>query len=99
MKGGAARKPDDDNVVCIGKKGVMPYVLAVVTQFRSGAREVCVKARGNAISCAVDVAEVARARFVPGARQKSVVVGSEEMRRSDGTSSRVSFIEITLALD
>ena len=93
----ATAQLNDDHSVCIGRKGVMPYVLAVVTQFRSGAREVCIKARGNMISEAVDVAEITRARFVPGARQKSVRIGSEEVRRADGRVSRVSFIEITLA--
>ena len=53
----------DDNVVFIGKKGVMSYVLAVVTQFNNGVNEVVIKARGKAISRAVDVAEIVRQRL------------------------------------
>ena len=34
----------------------MNYVLAVVTQFNNGAKNVKIRARGNAISRAVDVA-------------------------------------------
>ncbi len=41
----------------------MNYVLAVLTQFNSGATEVSIKARGRAISRAVDVAEIVRKRF------------------------------------
>ena len=66
---------DKGNVVFIGKKETMAYVLAVVTQFSTGAAEVAIKARGNAISHAVDVAEIVRNRFVLDAQVKSVSAG------------------------
>jgi len=44
--------------VLIGRKPVMNYVLACITLFHSGAKEVNIKARGRAISRAVDVAEI-----------------------------------------
>ena len=47
----------EDDVVFVGNKPVMNYVLAVVTQFNSGAKDVRIMARGRAISRAVDVAE------------------------------------------
>jgi len=50
----------EDNVIYVGNKPVMSYVLAVVTQFNDGSDEVVVKARGRAISRAVDTAEVVR---------------------------------------
>ncbi len=53
----------EDNVVFVGKKGTMAYVLAVVTQMNQGATEVIIKARGKAISRAVDVAEIVRHKF------------------------------------
>ncbi len=56
----------EDDVVFVGNKPVMNYVLAVVTQFNSGAKDVRIMARGRAISRAVDVAEVSRSRFLPG---------------------------------
>jgi len=40
----------DDNIIYVGNKPVMNYVLAVVTQFNNGADEVLIKARGRAIS-------------------------------------------------
>lgn len=44
----------NDNTVLIGKKPVMNYVVACLTFFNSGAKKVAVKARGRAISRAVD---------------------------------------------
>lgn len=86
-----------ENVVLIGKKPPMNYVLAVVTQFNNGARSVKVRARGNAISRAVDVAEISRNRFVTDVKVNNIAIGSEEISNEDGTKSKVSSIEITLA--
>ena len=49
----------DDNVIYVGRKPPMNYVLAVVTQFNSGSDEVIIKARSRSISTAVDAAEIA----------------------------------------
>ncbi|HIH77618.1 MAG TPA: RNA-binding protein, partial [Halobacteria archaeon] len=46
----------EDNVVYIGKKPVMNYVLATITVFNEGSKEAVIKARGKAISRAVDTA-------------------------------------------
>jgi len=48
----------EENIVYIGNKPVMNYVLAVVTQINGGVSKVCLKARGRAISRCVDVAEI-----------------------------------------
>ncbi len=85
------------NVVLVGKKPPMNYVLAVVTQFNSGVKSVKIRARGNAISRAVDVAEISRNRFVTDAKVDEIAIGSEELSNEDGTRSKVSSIEITLA--
>ncbi len=87
----------DENVVFVGKKNIMSYVLAVVTQFNSGVKEVVVKARGKVISRAVDVAEIVRNRFVPEAKVKDVKIMTEELTSEDGSKSKVSAIEILLA--
>lgn len=86
----------DDNVVFVGKKNIMSYVLAVVTQFNAGTREVIVKARGKVISRAVDVAEIVRNRFVSDAKVKDVKIMTEELASEDGSMSKVSAIEIVL---
>jgi DNA-binding protein len=86
----------EDNVVYIGSKPVMNYVLAVVTQFNNGAKEVTVKARGKAISRAVDVVEVSRNRFLSDAKIKDIKIGTEKIATERGESN-VSIIEIVLA--
>lgn len=87
----------DDNVVYVGKKNIMGYVLAVVTQFNNGAPSVIIKARGKVISKAVDVAEIVRNRFMPDVRVDKVEIKTEELTSEDGSKSKVSAIEIHLA--
>lgn len=86
----------DPNVIYIGKKSVMSYVLAVVTQFNSGLSEVYIKARGKSISRAVDVAEIVRNRFLPAAKLDGIVIRTEELDSEDGSKTKVSVIEIKL---
>lgn len=85
-----------DNIVYIGNKPVMNYVLAVVTQMNGGTSEVILKARGRAISRAVDVAEIVRNRFIPEAELGSIDISTEEVSSMEGSSSNVSAIEIQL---
>ncbi|MEM3422400.1 MAG: DNA-binding protein Alba [Candidatus Bilamarchaeaceae archaeon] len=85
-----------DNVIFVGKKGAMGYVLAVVTQFNNGAKEVTIKARGKLISRAVDVAEIVRHRFVPDSKIDRINISTEELTSEDGSKSKVSAIEIVL---
>ena len=83
--------------VYIGRKPVMNYVLAVLTGFHSGAEEVTLKARGRAITYAVDTAEVARRRFLDGVTVSKIEVGSEEILIKEEQRTRtVSTIEIIL---
>ena len=86
----------DDNVVFIGNKPIMNYVLAVNTQFSSGVKEVVVKARGKAISRAVDVVEIVRNRFITEAKLKDITIGTEEITTKEGTLLKLSSIEIIL---
>ncbi len=85
----------EDNVVFIGNKPVMNYVLAIVTQFNNGAPEITVKARGKAISRAVDAVEVSRNRFLPAAKIKEIKIGTEKIATERGESN-VSTIEIAI---
>lgn len=77
----------------------MNYVLACITLFHGGAKEVDVRARGKAISRAVDVVEVVRRRFLPDVKVKKIGIGTEQMtpREEGGAPTKVSTIEITLA--
>ena len=85
-----------DNIVYIGNKPVMNYVLAVVTQMNGGTSEVILKARGRAISRAVDVAEIVRNRFIPEAELGTIDISTEEVSSMEGSNSNVSAIEIQL---
>lgn len=87
----------EENIVYIGNKPIMNYVLAVVTQMNSGVTEVILKARGRAISRAVDVAEIVRNRFISDVDVKSIDISTEEIVGNEGTSSNVSAIEIRLS--
>ena len=87
----------EENIVYIGNKPVMNYVLAVVTHMNSGVTEVILKARGRAISRAVDVAEIVRNRFISDVDVKSINISTEEIVGNEGTSSNVSAIEIRLS--
>lgn len=84
-----------ENVVFIGVKPVMNYVLAVITQFNEGAGSVTLKARGKAISRAVDVAEITRNRFLQGLTVQNITIGTEEVQSERGVAN-VSTIEIVL---
>ncbi len=86
----------EENVVYIGNKPVMNYVLAVVTQMNSGVSEVMLKARGRAISRAVDVAEIVRNKFIPEVQLGSIEISTEEIQNAEGSNSNVSAIEIQL---
>ena len=91
-------KKADENTIYVGNKPPMSYVLAVVTQFNNnGSDEVVVKARGRAISRAVDTAEIVRNRFMKDAEVKEIKIGTEIMTNEEGRSSNVSSIEICLS--
>ncbi len=86
----------EDNIVYVGKKNIMGYVLAVVTQFNNGAEAVEIKARGKTISKAVDIAEIVRNRFMPDVNIDKIEIKTEELMSEDGSKSKVSAIEIKL---
>jgi len=94
----AEKRRNDENVIYVGNKPPMSYVLAVVTQFNtSGSDEVIIKARGRAISRAVDTAEIVRNRFVKDAELKDIKISTEAItNEEEGRTSNVSSIEITL---
>jgi DNA-binding protein Alba len=78
----------------------MSYVLAIITAFSSGNnKEITLKARGQAITTAVDVAEITRSRFLKDLKVSSIAIGTAEMppREGESKSRMVSTIEIALA--
>ncbi len=87
---------DQGNMVRIGRKPIISYVVACVTLFNSGKNEIMVRARGRAIPKAVDAVEMLKRSFLKELVIKSIDIGSEDIKRYDGRGSSISTIEITL---
>ena len=85
-----------ESVVFIGNKPVMNYVLACMTHLNSGSKKIVVKARGRAISRAVDTIEVLRRSFAKGVELEAIRLSTEEVDREQGQKSKVSAIEISV---
>ena len=87
------------NVVYIGRKPVMTYVLAVMTSFNApNTDKVVLKARGRAITAAVDVAEISRRRFLQDVKVEKIDIGTEQITiQEENRTKNVSTMEITLA--
>jgi DNA-binding protein len=86
----------ESTTIFIGSKPVMNYVLALMTQFNKPIAEVTLKARGRSISRAVDTAEIARNRFMPNLKVKSITIGTESVQDEQGKNINISSMEITL---
>ena len=87
-------------IVFVGNKTPMDYVLAIITSLSaSTAKEITLKARGRAITTAVDAAEITRSRFLKNLKIGRITIGTEEMpaREGENRARMVSTIEITLA--
>lgn len=89
-------EPHQTNVILVGKKDVMSYVLAAIRLFNDGADEVLVKARGVNICKAVDVVENLKNLFMKNTEVGGVEIYSEELEDPNGKKKRVSAIEIKL---
>ncbi|MHA1914544.1 MAG: RNA-binding protein [Promethearchaeota archaeon] len=77
----------EENSVFVGRRPTMNYVMATMMILNKG--EVCtVKARGRAISHAVDVCEILR---------NSIKLSTEQLEGENGQNNNVSSIEIKLA--
>ena len=86
----------DRNIIYIGSKPIMDYCLAILNSIQDGGSKVQLKARGRAISTAVDVAEITRNRFLKDLTVDNVEIGTEELENQEGQIRNVSTISITL---
>ena len=88
-------KMSETGTVLIGKKPVMNYVLACLTLLQNGANLVTLKARGRAISKAVDTAQILMKRFATDVKVKKIEIDTEQVKNSEtGNLSNVSSILI-----
>lgn len=88
---------DVDNIIFVGSKAPMNYVIAVLTEFKSN-NEVVIKARGRAIGKAVEIAELVRKKFMEEVEVIEIKIDSEHII-DDKTSKPMDIpaIEIYLA--
>ncbi len=86
----------DDNAVFVGRRPTMNYVMATMMVLNKGV-DCTVKARGRAISHAVDVCEILRNRFLKGTEYKDIQLSTEVLEGENGQSNNVSSIEIVLS--
>ncbi len=96
-KAEAPKSRRDESVVFVGSKPLMSYITACVTQLNRNPEELVIKARGRAISRAVDVAEVLRNRFMPDLIVRQIDISTEQVKTAEGNVANVSAMEITLA--
>ena len=90
---------EKSGIVFIGNKPPMSYVLAIITDLSaSNVKEVTLKARGRAITTAVDAAEITRRRFLKDLKITKIAIGTEELppREGENRARNVSTMEITL---
>ncbi|MGQ4833423.1 MAG: DNA-binding protein Alba [Candidatus Asgardarchaeia archaeon] len=86
-----------DRAILVGKKPIWSYVMAALVQLNQGAKEIIIKARGRAISKAVDIAEIVRQRWLPGRiKVKNIEIGTDTITDPNGNQRNISTIEIVL---
>ena len=85
------------NIVIMGMKPLMNYVVACLTLFNSGAKTVKIRARGKHINKAVDAVELLRRIFLRDAIIRTIKIGTDDLVRDDGKEAKVSTIEIEVA--
>ena len=88
--------PAGENAVYIGNKPTMNYVTAIMMVLNKG-KECIVKARGRAISHAVDVCEIVKNRFLKDVKYRLITISTEVVTGKDGKESNVSAMEIKLS--
>ncbi|MCW4049548.1 MAG: DNA-binding protein Alba [Candidatus Bathyarchaeota archaeon] len=85
-----------DNIVYIGRKPTMSYVMAILSAFNNSTSDsVVIKARGRAISTAVDAAEICRNRYLSDLDTPEITIETEQLE-NEGETRNVSCINITL---
>jgi len=85
----------EGNVLYIGKKPIMSYVLTAVPKLTE-LGGLTVKARGMSISKAVDVALILQDRFMKECQIDEINIKTEMLDGDNGDKVKVSSIEIRL---
>lgn len=89
-------KPKRDLVI-MGVKPIMNYVVACMTLFNDGNETVRIRARGKHINKAVDTVQLLRRVFLRDLVIRKTKIGTDLLIRDDGNEAKVSIIEIVIA--
>ena len=73
-----ADEVEDDNIIFVGTKAPMSYVVAVLTEFKKN-NEVIIKARGRSISKAVETGLLVKEKFMKEAEIVEIKVDLENI--------------------
>jgi len=73
-----ADEVEDDNIIFVGNKAPMNYVIAVLTEFKKN-NEVIIKARGRSISKAVESGLLVKKKFMKEAEIIEIKVDLENI--------------------
>ena len=89
-------QPMQQNVILVGKKPTMTYALMAMLLLSRGIGEITVKARGAAISKAVDITQVLKRRLMSELVDiKGVKIGTDVLGEAENVR-HVSTIEIAV---
>ncbi len=85
------------NVIYVGQKPLMNYVLAAGKRLVEDGSSVLIQARGRSISKAVDVALITVDRAKGGVKLDDIGINTEVLPGADGSPLNVSSIKIFLS--
>jgi len=88
---------NDSNIIYVGQKPMMNYVLATGKRLGQAGSSVLIQARGKSISKAVDVALITLDRSKGQVVLGEVDICTEVLTGSDGNPLNVSSIRISLS--
>lgn len=86
----------DTNVIYIGQKPMMNYVLAAGKKLGTPGSSVLIQARGRSISKAVDVALITMDRSKGDVKLEDIGISTQTLPGTDGGPLNVSSIKISL---
>ncbi|MCX8202842.1 MAG: RNA-binding protein [Nitrososphaeria archaeon] len=83
------------DVIIVGRKPVLRYVLATITSLNRGSEEVIVRGRGRSVSKCVDVVMTLKRSFYRDLEIKGISLGTDEVKVGDHTIN-LSYIEVRI---
>lgn len=89
---------EENEIFISSKKPAINYVLAAQTIASKGIANIIIKARGNNINKAVDVAQISVNRFLISYSVISTNIGTDVFELEDNKKRNVSTIEIYLSV-